>query len=91
MLSFYWCDRGRRIAVHFSPRQEQILTLAAAGLSDKEIAGHLNLSVCTIRTHLQRFYKDNDVHSRTRAVALWLTSNRTPLAGQFPIPGSPTQ
>jgi DNA-binding CsgD family transcriptional regulator len=58
--------------LHVTGRQAQILDLAARDLSDKEIAGRLRLSIPTIRTQLQRFYKANGVHSRTGAVVLWL-------------------
>lgn len=63
-------DRDTRI--HFSPRQSEIIALAAKGLADKEIALQLRLSAPTVRTHLHRFYKDHGVHNRAEAVALWL-------------------
>lgn len=52
-------DRGARpsrrlIRVRATPRQAQILDLAASDLSDKQIAGSLGLSISTIRTHLER-------------------------------------
>ena len=55
----------------FSPRQAQIVSLVAGGLGDKEIAQRLGVSVSTVRTHLQRLYRDMGVHSRSRAVATW--------------------
>jgi DNA-binding CsgD family transcriptional regulator len=67
---------SRRVRVRTTPRQSQILDLAAADLSDKEIAASLGLSISTIRTHLERFYGANAVHGRTGAVALWLRSGR---------------
>jgi DNA-binding NarL/FixJ family response regulator len=57
-------------------RQAEILDLAARDLAVKQIAGHLGLSVSTVRTQLQRFYKANALHSRAGAVALWLRSRR---------------
>jgi DNA-binding NarL/FixJ family response regulator len=57
---------------HFSPRQAQIVSLVAGGLGDKEIAQRLGVSVSTVRTHLQRLYRDIGVHSRSRAVVTWL-------------------
>ena len=61
-------DRGLRI----SRRQVQILELAARDFSDKQIAVELGLSLSTVRTQWQRFYRSNGVHSRTGAVGLWL-------------------
>lgn len=58
--------------VHTTRRQAQILGLAARDLSDKQVAERLGVSIATVRTQLQRFYKANGVHSRTGAVALWL-------------------
>lgn len=60
-------------------RQEQILELVAAGLSDKEIASKLGLSARTVQSHLDRFYLENRVHKRAAAVAILLEkrTNRT--------------
>jgi DNA-binding NarL/FixJ family response regulator len=60
----------------FSPRQAEIVSLVAGGLGDKEIAQQLGVSVSTVRTHLQRLYRDMGVHSRSRAVATWFQTQR---------------
>ena len=75
--------------LHVTGRQAQILDLAARDLSDKQIAGRLRLSIPTIRTQLQRFYKANGVHSRTGAVVLWLRS-RTNAKVIAPVAESPS-
>lgn len=62
--------------VRVSQRQEQILRLVAAGLSDKEIAAQLNLSPHTVRSHLQRLYRERGFRNRAEAVAAWLGSAR---------------
>jgi DNA-binding CsgD family transcriptional regulator len=62
--------------VRVTRRQAQIFDLAARDLADKQIAARLGISVSTIRTELERFYKANGLHSRTGAVALWLRSRR---------------
>jgi DNA-binding CsgD family transcriptional regulator len=62
--------------VRATRRQGQILGLAARDLADKQIAARLGISVSTIRTELERFYKANGLHSKTGAVALWLRSRR---------------
>lgn len=57
--------------LHVTPRQRQILDLAVGGLTDKEIAADLGVAVSTIRTHLERFYRDNGLRNKTGAVAAW--------------------
>lgn len=56
-----------------TPRQEAILELAAAGLSDKEIARRLSVTHRTVRTHFERLYSSSGKHSSSAAVAAWLT------------------
>jgi DNA-binding NarL/FixJ family response regulator len=58
--------------IRCSPRQSEMLRLAANGMTDKAIAHRLNLSVCTVRSYWQRLYKENGIHSRTTAVVGWL-------------------
>jgi DNA-binding CsgD family transcriptional regulator len=65
---------GGRDGLHVSQRQEQILRLVAAGLSDKEIAAHLKVSPHTVRSHLQRLYRERGFRNRAEAVAAWLAS-----------------
>ncbi|MHB8611327.1 MAG: response regulator transcription factor [Candidatus Dormibacteraceae bacterium] len=60
---------GREL--HVTPRQRQILDLAVRGLTDKEIAADLGVAVSTIRTHLERFYRENGMRNKTGAVAAW--------------------
>lgn len=51
-------------------REEQVLQLLAQGLSNKEIAARLYLSVRTVEGHLAHAYAKLDVHSRTEAALL---------------------
>jgi DNA-binding CsgD family transcriptional regulator len=64
--------------VHFTPRQEQILALAATGHLDKEIAIALEIALPTVRTHLERLYREYGLHNRTEAVTVWLSKNNLP-------------
>jgi LuxR family maltose regulon positive regulatory protein len=50
-----------------SERERQVLRLVAAGLSNREIAEELYLSVNTVKTHLKRMYGKLGVGSRTAA------------------------
>ena len=49
-------------------RQQQLVTLVAKGLTNKEIASRLNLSAFTVRNHIHRILKQVDVGSRGEAV-----------------------
>src|SRR5205823_804377 len=55
-----------------TPRQSQILELVAAGPVDKEIAARLHLSLATVRTHLQRLYRERGYRNRAEAAAEWV-------------------
>lgn len=52
-----------------SPREAEIARLVARGLSNKQIAAALGISVWTVSTHLRRAYAKLDVHSRAGMVA----------------------
>jgi DNA-binding CsgD family transcriptional regulator len=48
---------------HFSARQQDIVKLVSQGLSNKEIAARLNLSVYTIKNHKQLLFRKINVKS----------------------------
>ena len=52
-----------------TPREIEVLALAADGLSGPELAGELALSPATIKTHFKNVYMKLDVNSRAAAVA----------------------
>jgi DNA-binding NarL/FixJ family response regulator len=49
-------------------RQQQLMVLVAKGLTNKEIAAHLNLSEFTVRNHIHRILKQVDAGTRSEAV-----------------------
>jgi DNA-binding NarL/FixJ family response regulator len=51
-----------------TPRESEILTLIAKGLSNRSAAETLGLSRATVRTHLEHIYAKLDVSNRTEAV-----------------------
>ncbi|MEW5869170.1 MAG: helix-turn-helix transcriptional regulator [Chloroflexota bacterium] len=53
----------------FSPREHQVLGLAAQGLTNKEIAYRLGLSERTIQFHMNSIFNKSGTQSRTEAVA----------------------
>jgi len=52
-----------------SERELEVLRLIAAGLSNREIADKLFISMNTVKTHTKNINSKLDVNSRTRAVA----------------------
>lgn len=61
-------------AVPLSPREAQVLSLVARGLTNKEIAYRLGISERTVQFHLNSIFNKSDTHSRTEAVAKLLQS-----------------
>jgi DNA-binding NarL/FixJ family response regulator len=57
---------------HLSPREEMVLDRLAKGLTYKQIADQLGISIDTIRTYLRRIYEKLHVQSRTEAVAKYV-------------------
>jgi DNA-binding NarL/FixJ family response regulator len=61
-------------AVSLTEREQEVLGLLANGLTNKDIAQTLILSVRTVEAHLRNIYSKLDVSSRTEA-ALWAVHN----------------
>ncbi|HID51545.1 MAG TPA: response regulator transcription factor [Anaerolineae bacterium] len=53
-----------------SPRQREVLACLIRGLSDRDIAQELFISVRTVQTHLTHIYNKLGVHSRTEAAVM---------------------
>lgn len=71
-----------RAQAHLTERELGVLKLAAKGMSNKDIAGHLNLSIRTVQSHLSTVFTKMQVGSRTEAVVQalqkgWLTIQDT--------------
>ncbi len=63
-----------------SPRELEVLTLVAAGLTNKEIAYRLDLSERTIQFHLNSIFQKTSTTSRTEASVYalhhgWITTS----------------
>jgi DNA-binding CsgD family transcriptional regulator len=61
---------GPRSAVDLSDREEEIVALAISGLSNREIATRLVLSIRTVETHLLRIYRKLGVRGRSELEAV---------------------
>ncbi len=54
-----------------SPREREVVTLAAAGMSNQQIATTLFLSLFTVKDHMHSILKKTGLASRTQVVAAW--------------------
>ncbi len=66
-----------------SPRQLDVLRLLVYGLSNREIAEHLEISEGTVKTHMGHIFPALGVHSRAEAVYL-LAQVEQSISGQGP-------
>ena len=71
-----------------SPGELRVLAEVTKGLTDKEAAAALNLSVKTVRHYLDRAFAKLEVHTRTQA-AMVFAANRLPACADGPWPGWP--
>ncbi len=58
-----------------SPREEEVLSLMAKGLSNEAIAGQLSISEGTVKNHVSNLYSKLGMRSRAEAVA-WAWGHR---------------
>jgi DNA-binding CsgD family transcriptional regulator len=62
---------SRRPAVTLTPRELEIVHLLRRGLTVKEVAGRLDISVWTVRHHLERARGRTDTETTVQLVALF--------------------
>ena len=69
MLHLAGASRDARASIEqLTPRELQVLKALAQGLSNKEIAERLHMSVDTERTHMMNILNKLGVHSRLQAL-----------------------
>jgi DNA-binding NarL/FixJ family response regulator len=59
-----------------SPKEVEVLTLAALGYSDKEIGVKLNISYGTVRNHIDKIILKLHARNRTHAVLIYTLINK---------------
>jgi predicted ATPase/DNA-binding CsgD family transcriptional regulator len=73
-----------------TPRETQVAILVGRGLSTRQIAEDMVISVATVRVHVDHILAKLDLHSRTR-IALWATQHglltRVPQSRGARLPG----
>jgi len=65
---------GQSVAVRLSPREREVLELAARGLTADGVAAELFLSVETVRTHTRNAIKKLGARNRLHAVVMALAA-----------------
>lgn len=61
--------RSEHVRPALSPREQEVLTLVAEGLTAPAVARELHLSTATVKTHLKTLYEKLGVGDRAAAVA----------------------
>ncbi|MBX6772863.1 MAG: response regulator transcription factor [Chloroflexi bacterium] len=61
-------EQGGRAPPDLSPREQEVLRLIAEGLSNKEIAARLSISVTTAQTHRNRIMEKLGLHTAVELV-----------------------
>ena len=64
-------------AVRMTKREREVIVLIAEGLSNKDIAGRLNLSTYTVKSHIHNILEKMALHSRLE-IAAHTFENREP-------------
>lgn len=72
VASFQKSGQIRDDKTNLSPREQMVLESMAKGLTYKQTADQLGISIDTIRTYVRRIYEKLHVQSRTEAVAKYL-------------------
>ena len=63
-------NRAALDALRITPREHEILTLIAQGLSNREIAQKLSVSENTVKSHSRRLFDKLNARRRTQAVQI---------------------
>jgi DNA-binding CsgD family transcriptional regulator len=67
--------RHKPVVDELTPAESRVAELAREGLSDKQIARHLTISVKTVEAHLQHVYRKLGVNSRRELMRQSITSS----------------
>jgi DNA-binding NarL/FixJ family response regulator len=68
-----------------TPREREVLTLLAGGLSNIELAGALNLSQATVKTHITRILTKLKLRDRVQAVVVAYQTGLVTPDGRGPL------
>lgn len=65
----YLPSQSNNPSIHLTPQERMVLSLAADGLGDKQIAQQLAISPYTVNSHLKSIYRKLSANNRTSAIA----------------------
>jgi len=65
-----------------SPRQEQVLNVLKAGMTERQAARALGVSPHTLHSHVKAVYERLGVRSRAQLLSLWIVDERHTAAGR---------
>lgn len=60
----------RKMGLRLTRRQQELLPMIARGLTNKEIASHLNLSEQTVKNHIHRILRKVGAHDRLQVIEI---------------------
>ena len=58
-------------------REQAMIALLARGMSNKELSSELGISLNTVKFHLRNMFEKLSVNSRTQAIAMYYSKNRS--------------
>jgi DNA-binding NarL/FixJ family response regulator len=61
----------RKLLNALTPRQRDVVELLASGKDNQQIADELQISVLTVKKHLQAVFQSLEVQHRTELAAKW--------------------
>lgn len=72
VASFSKMESQNKLTESLTAREKEILELLAKGQMNKEVAFHLEISIGTVRKHIQNIYEKLHVNTRVEAVNMYL-------------------
>jgi DNA-binding CsgD family transcriptional regulator len=69
-------DKGRDLLAALSPRERQILELAARGMTNVQVARELSVTTHAVKFHLAHIYRKLGAVNRTEAAARYAKAVR---------------
>jgi len=74
-LSWDWEKLNMKEFDKLTKRERDVLGLIIAGKSNPEIAKDLNITIHTVKAHIESIYYKFDVHNRVQAAVLAVTND----------------
>jgi DNA-binding NarL/FixJ family response regulator len=72
-MSYFYKKYGMiNLSTILSTKENEIAMAICNGKTHKEIANELNISINTLKTHVQHIYKKMNIHSKTELILMHL-------------------